>query len=161
MCEWTPPYETRPTRCMRPPRSCARGVLEERPVADGAVDALEILVDDPARADGEVADLGVALLAGRKPDRLARRGERPVRVRAPHAVEHRRVGELDRVAGAGGGTAPPVQDHERDERRGHRTAARQIAANEPGSSEAPPTSAPSTSGSPSSSAAFSGFTEPP
>ena len=42
------------------------------PVLDGAVQADEILVDDPARADRQVADLGVPHLAVRQPDRRGR-----------------------------------------------------------------------------------------
>ena len=53
--------------------------------------------------------------------------------------------------------APAVEDDERYEV----DAARQIAAKESGSSEAPPTRAPSIEGCESSSAAFSGLTEPP
>ena len=82
-----------------------------------------------------------------------------VRVAGDEPVEHGRLGERDRVPRPGRGEPPPVEDHERYER--DRDAASQIARNESGSSDAPPTSAPSTSGCPSSSRAFSGFTEPP
>src|SRR5581483_4829463 len=128
-----------------------RLVLEERPVLDRAIHAHQILEEDAAGADGQVADLGVAHLAGRQPDRLARRGDRRVRARLPEPVEERRVGERDGVAGAVGRAAEAVEDDERDERKRvparHASApARQIAANESGSSEAPPTRAPSTAG---------------
>ena len=166
MCEWTPPCETRPSRCTSPPRSLRaaerrdeRLVLEERPVGDGAVDALEVLVEHAAGADRQMADLGVAHLPGRQADRLAGGGEPRVRVLRPEPVEDRRVGELDRVPRPGRGAAPPVEDDERYERE--RAAASHIAANESMSSEAPPTSAPSMSGSAISSAALSGLTEPP
>ena len=132
-------------------------VLEERAVLDRAVHAHQVLVEDPARPDRQVADLGVPHLAGRQADRLAGGLQLRVRVLGPDPVEDRRVGQLDGVARAGRRTAPPVEDDERYEGR----AALQIAANEATSSEAPPTSAPSTSGCASSSAALSGLTEPP
>ncbi len=141
-------------------------VLRQRAVGDRLVDAREVLVDDRARTEVEVADLAVAHLPVRQPDRAAARGERRVRVALPEVVEDRRLGERDRVARAVRRQAPAVEDDE--DRRGKRVhgaqtpaAAVTIAANDSGSSEAPPTSAPSTSGSDSSSAAFSAFTEPP
>ena len=87
MCEWTPPCETRPSRCTRlPARSRPQhGVLEERAVVDRLVDAHQILVEPPARADRQVADLAVAHLPGRQPGSLARRLERRVRVRRARA----------------------------------------------------------------------------
>ncbi len=134
-----------------------RVVLGERAVPDRLVHPHQVLVEDPARADRQVADLRVPHLARRQADRLAGGLEGRVRVLAPEPVEDGRVGELDRVAGAGRSAAPAVEDDERYEGE----AARQIAANESGSSEAPPTSAPSSEGWASSSAAFSGLTEPP
>ncbi len=146
-----------PLACARE-RADERLVREEAAVADRAVDALEVHVDDAARADRQVPDLRVPHLAGREPDRLAARLQRRVRVLPPEPVEHRRRRELDRVPGAGRRAAPPVEDDERYERD---AAAWQIARNESGSRDAPPTSAPSTAGIDSSSWAFSGFTEPP
>ena len=135
---------------------------------DGAVHALEVLVEDAPAPDREVPDLRVPHLARREPDGLARGDERRVRVVVPQPVEGRRGGELDGIAGAGRRAAPSVEDDEDDERVAHageaaaiRCAAATMAANESTSSEAPPTSAPSTSGCESSSSAFSGFTEPP
>ena len=139
-------------------------VLEERAVLDRAVHPHEVLVEDATGADRQVADLGVAHLTVREPDGGAR-GVEPCRGVPPcQVVEDRRVREVDRVPRPRRGEAPAVEDHERDERlaaRAHAAAALQIAAKEAGSSEAPPTRAPSTSGCASSSAAFSGFTEPP
>ena len=136
------------------------GVLEEGPVRDRAVHPLEVLVEDPARADRQMADLGVAHLSCGQPDRFAGGIEHRVRVARPEAVEHRRLGQLDPIPRAWGRAAPPVEDDERYE-RDSRAAVSQIAVNESTSSEAPPTRAPSTSGCASSSSAFSGFTEPP
>ena len=105
-----------------------------------------------------MADLRVPHLPVREADRLARGRERRVWERAPELVEDGRLGEVDRVAGTRRGEAPAVQDDERYERE---AAVRHRLVNDAGSSEAPPTRAPSTSGWASSSAAFSGFTEPP
>ena len=134
-----------------------RRVLEERAVADRLVHAHQVLEEDPPGADRQVPDLGVAHLPRRQPDRLAGGLQRRVRVLAPEPVEHRRRRQLDGVARPGRRAAPAVEDDERYEV----DAARQIAAKESGSSEAPPTSAPSIAGCERSSAAFSGLTEPP
>jgi hypothetical protein len=48
-----------------------RVVLEQRAVANGAVHALEVLVEHPAAADRQVSDLGVAHLPRRQPDGFA------------------------------------------------------------------------------------------
>ena len=133
-------------------------VLEDLAARDGTVHALEILVEDPSRADGQVADLRVPHLARRQPDRLARGLESRMRILPPEPIEHGSVGELDGVARPGRRAAPAVEDDERDYREGH---AWTIAANDSTSREAPPTSAPSIAGIAISSVAFSGFTEPP
>ena len=133
------------------------GVLEERPVLDRLVDAHQVLVEPPPRADRQMAHLAVSHLAGRQAGGLAGGFDRRMREFAPQAVEHRRLGQLDGVARACRGAAPAVEDDERYER----DAVRHMAANESMSSEAPPTSAPSTALCENSSAAFSGFTEPP
>jgi hypothetical protein len=146
------------------PRSRAREggderlVLVEGPVRDRAVDALEVLVEHPARADRQVPDLRVAHLPRRQPDGFAGCLQRRVRIAAPERVEDRRVRELDGVAGAGRRATPAVEDDDRYERD---AAVWQIAVKESTSSEAPPTSAPSTSVCASSSCALSGLTEPP
>src|SRR5580765_7779620 len=127
------------------------GVLEEGAVLDRLVHAHEVLEEDAARPDREVADLRVAHLPGRQPDSLAGREQRRVRVLAPETVEVRRVGQLDSVPRAGRRAAPAVEDDERYER----IAARQIAVKDSRSSDAPPTSAPSIEDLESSSAAFS------
>ena len=128
------------------------------PSATARVDAREVLRHDRARAEVEMADLGVAHLALGQADRLALGGELRVRVRLPQPVEHGGVGERDGVPRPVRGEAPSVEDDEGDV---HRRAASTIAAKLPASRLAPPTSAPSTSGSESSSAALSGFSDPP
>jgi hypothetical protein len=142
-------------------------VLGQRAVLDRLVDPHEVLLDDRPSAEVEVAYLGVAHLPGRQPDRLAAGGQRRVVVLRPQLVEHRRVGERDRVPRSVRRQPPTVEDDEADAGDGLHEAATSaraistICANEPGSSEAPPTSAPSTSGSASSSSAFSGLSDPP
>src|SRR3954471_3699009 len=133
------------------------GVLEERAVLNRLVHAHEVLEEDAPRPNRQVADLRVAHLTGWQADGLAGRHERRVGIGPPEPVEVRRVGELDRVPGAGGSAAPAVEDDQRYEG----IAVRQIAVKESSSRDAPPTSAPSTSGCASSSAALSGLTEPP
>ncbi len=139
--------------------------LVEGPVLDRLVHPHQVLVEDPARTDRQVAHLGVAHLARGQADGLAGRLQRGVRVLGPQPVEDGGLGEVDRVARAGRRAAPPVEDDERDCRDGLQPvpfgAASTIAANDSTSSDAPPTRAPSTSGWPSSSAAFSGLTDPP
>src|SRR5262249_24612742 len=117
----------------------------------------EVLVQDPAGAERQMADLRVPHLPVRQADGTARGLQRRVRILRPEPVEDRCPGELDRVARADGCAAPAVQDHKRYERE----PARPMAANESGWSEAPPTRAPSIEGCASSSSALSGFTEPP
>ena len=142
-------------------RADERLVLEEGAVRDRRVHAHQVLEEDPPRADRQVAHLGVPHLTRWEPDGLGRRLELSVREALREPVEHGRRGKVDGIARPGRRDPPAVEDHQRDERDGQGDAARQIAANDSGSSEAPPTSAPSTSGWASSSAAFSGLTEPP
>ena len=133
------------------------GVLEERAVLDRLVDAHQILVEPTPGPDRQVAHLAVPHLTGRQAGGLAGGLDRRVRELAPQPVEHRRLGQLDGVARPGRRAAPAVEDDERYEW----DAVRHKAANESTSREAPPTRAPSTALCESSSAAFSGLTEPP
>ena len=145
----------------RPPK---RLVLEDRAVLDGAGHADEILVQDPPRPDREVPHLGVAHLPFGEPHRRSRGGQPGRRVRRHEMVEYRGLRELDGIPRPRWRDPPAVEHDERDKRRrrrAHVTAARQIAANDSGSSEAPPTRAPSIALWAMSSAAFSGFTDPP
>ena len=133
-----------PTPLLRPrERRAECSVLEERAVANGDVDAHQILEQHPARADRQMADLGVAHLAVRQPHRLTRRSETRVGEGGPEVVEHRRRRQLHGVPRTGRGEAPPVEDHERYERE---AAIRHRLEKDAASSEAPPTSAPSMAG---------------
>ena len=138
-------------------RGDERRVLEEGAVLDRAVDPHQVLEENASRTDRQMADLGVTHLSRRKSDRFTGRVQGRVRILVPEAIEVRRARELDRISLSGWGAAPPVEDDERYEG----IPARQIAVNDAGSRDAPPTSAPSTAGCASSSAAFSGLTEPP
>ena len=90
-------------------------VREQRAVADRRVYPDQVLQEDAARADREMADLGVAHLALWQPDCSARRGDLRVRIALPEPVEDRCVCELDRVPRARWSNAPAVEDHERYE----------------------------------------------
>ena len=137
-------------------------VLEEAAVGDRVVDPGQVLLDDGAGAEVEVADLGVAHLPFGEADVAPLGRELGVGELRPEPVEDRRLGDRDRVAGAGLGDAPAVEDDQRDGGDGgHYPAASTIAANSAGSRLAPPTRAPSMSGWAISSAALSGLTEPP
>ena len=135
-------------------------VLVELAVGHGIVDPGQVLAHHRAGAEVEVADLAVAHLALRQADRPTGGRERGVRVALEQSVEDGGVGLVDGVPGAGPGQPPPVENDQAAGGGAH-CAAETIAAKEAGSSEAPPTSAPSMSGIASSSAALSGFTEPP
>ena len=138
MCEWTPPYETSPSRWTFPPRSRARRNAETSAsfvandaVRDRPVHALEVLQQDAARSDREVPDLRVAHLAVRQADGLSRRRERRVRVAGPERVEDGRVGQVDRISGPGRRQSPAVEDDEDDRPQATASApARQIASND-------------------------------
>ena len=100
------------------------------PSAIAFVHAHEILVEDPAGADREVTDLGVAHLPGREPHGLAGRCERRMRVALAERVEDRRVGELDGVARPRRREPPAVEDDEDDGPQATSAPARQIASND-------------------------------
>ena len=88
-------------------RGQERWVLVEGAVADGGVHALQILEEDPAGADRQVTDLGVAHLSGRQADRLAGGRERRVRVLAPEPVEDGRPASSTALPGPGGAQPHP------------------------------------------------------
>ena len=143
-------------------------VGRDRAVLDGLVDARQVLLDDRAGAEVEVADLTVAHLARGQPDGFALGLQLGVRIALPEGVEDRRVGLRDRIARPGLGQPPTVEHDEADRRyrqvahgRTACWAASMILVNASTSSDAPPTRAPSTSGRASSSAAVSALTLPP
>ncbi len=85
-------------------------VVEEAPVGDRVVDPGQVLLDDRAGAEVEVADLGVPHLALRQADVAALGGELGVGVATPEPVEDRRLGKRDRVSGPRLGESPAVED---------------------------------------------------
>ena len=133
-------------------------VVEEAAVGDRVVDPGQVLLDDRAGAEVEVADLGVAHLSLRQADVTALGGELGVRELLPEPVEDRGLGKRDRVAGPGSARPQPSRMTSASEgrtgpggprpvrRTGH--AASTIAAKSAGSRLAPPTRAPSMSGWP-------------
>ena len=91
-----------------------RRVLIEAAVRDRPVDAGERLIDEPPRADGEVSDFRVALLAGRQSHRLTAGIDR--RVRAP-ALERVELGGACRGNGVAvriQAVSPAVEDDEHE-----------------------------------------------
>ena len=66
-------------------------VLGQRAVLDRGVDARQVLGDDRAGPQVEVADLGVAHLPLGQPDARPHRDQLRVRVLGPQLVEHRRL----------------------------------------------------------------------
>ena len=145
-------------------------VLEEAAVLDGEADAREVLVDDTAGADVEVADLGVAHLARRQSHGRAGGVEHAVRVLRQQPVEDRRAGEAHGVVRARRGDAPAVHDDQDDRavrrlagaRMGHAGSANlTMRLNPCGSRLAPPTRTPSMSGCAMSTSMLSGLTLPP
>jgi hypothetical protein len=91
-----------------------RVVLEEGAVLDGAVDADQVLVDDPAAAEVGVAHLGVAHLPLGQAHRQAA-GLQP----GPGELAHQRVhagraGGGDGVGVGLGAQAPAIEDHQQE-----------------------------------------------
>ncbi len=157
-----------------------RLVLEEAAVGDRVVDPGQVLLDDRAGAEVEVADLGVAHLAVGQADVAALGGE--LRVGKPSQSRSKTGVSASEIALPGPGSASPQPSRMTSASEGTVTttpsgalyagmwavkgapeahAALTIAAKSAGSRLAPPTRAPSMSGWPSSSAALPGLTEPP
>jgi hypothetical protein len=78
-------------------------ILEEGAVLDRVLDAREVLLHHRAGAEVEVADLAVAHLALGQPDGAPAGGQLRVAVALPQLVEHRCLGERQRVARPIGG----------------------------------------------------------
>ena len=164
MCEWTPPLrdeaeqvDVAAARTRALERRDERRVLEERAVANRLVHAHQVLEEDPAGADRQVPTSELPICPSGRPTASPDAFSVVCGYSRQSRSNTGRRRELDGVARPGRRAAPAVEDDERYEVE----AARQIAAKESGSSEAPPTSAPSIDGCERSSAAFSGLTEPP
>ena len=83
-------------------------------VGDSAADARQILHDDAAGADIEMADLGIAHLAAGQADVVARGAQKAVRPVLPQPVEGRRLGLADGVVGRIVAPTPAVQNDQHD-----------------------------------------------
>ena len=163
-------------------------ILLEGAVLDGVVNARELLEDDAAGADVEVADLGVAHLTVGQADVLAGSTEGGVRIVRIQAVDKGRVGRAHGVVGALGRQTEAVHDDEQCRKvavshgefspskkngpqrlsaaarlqDGYYSAAfTTISEKSAALRDAPPTRAPSTSGLATSSAMLPGLAEPP
>ena len=150
-------------RRARPRRPPAAPGCGQRAVGHGVADAHEVLRDDASGADVEVADLGVAHLAVGQPHGAPRARSASCAASAPRARRRPACAPARRRCPAPSGAQPKPSSTTSATGPRHQpaSAARAIAAKLCGSRLAPPTSAPSTSGCASSSAAFSGLTEPP
>ena len=140
----------------------------EGSIANREVDPGQVLVDDPAGDDVEVANLGVPLLALRQTDGLAGRGQYRVRPSFPERIPVRLPRGGDRIAGGLFTITPAVDDHQ-DERWAAytrcdcttSTVACTIWVKSVSFRLAPPTRAPSISGCSIRLRALAGVTLPP
>ena len=179
--ECTPPSETRPDQ-VQPPAGARRAAAQaassasfskKRAVGDRVVDPGQVLLDDRAGAEVEVADLGVAHLPVGQADVAAARPRASCADSAPRA--RRRPGcrpARSALPGPGLGEPPAVEDDQRDRaapgarrrRLGHRGSRGRLADRdevvevERGAADQ---AAVDVVRGANSSAAFAGFTEPP
>ena len=86
-----------------------RGRVGDFAACDRVVDAGQILHHQPARADIEMADLGIAHLSRRQADVLSRRAQEGVRTIRPQAIERGRARLPDGVVGGIVAPAPAVE----------------------------------------------------
>ena len=86
-----------------------RGRVGDLAARDRVVDARQILHHQPARADVEMADLGIAHLSRRQADVLSRRAQEGVRTARPQAIERGRARLPDGVVGGIVAPAPAVE----------------------------------------------------
>src|SRR5207247_3392162 len=87
----------------------------ELAIADGAVDARQVLRDDTPCAEAQVADLGVPDHARRQPDRLAGRRQQTRGKFAGEPLHEARAARRDGIPFGGVAVTPAVED---DEERG-------------------------------------------
>ena len=107
------------------------GFDDEFAIDDGFVDAREVLVNDAAGAEVEVADFGIAHLAYRQTDIEAARGEAALRIGGVEVIvkgrlrEQRRIAIGFRLLATVGIDAPTVADDENDRLFRHGRAGKQ------------------------------------
>src|SRR5690606_10270855 len=100
-------------------RRLERRIDCHRALADGLVDAREVLIDDAAGPHVHVADLRVAHLTRGQADGLARRLQPRHREARQQLVVVRRAGHRDRVVRGCVAQAPAVEDDECERTPGH------------------------------------------
>lgn len=91
-----------------------RWEIEERSGTDALRYPDQVLHDDSARAEVEMADFAVAHLPGGQPDGKAARVEERARRRVPDLVPDRGPSEFDRVVSGVAAIAPAVEDDQCD-----------------------------------------------
>ena len=94
--------------------ACQRGVLREFAGFDGVVNAGEVLIDHPASAQVEVADLGIAELPVRQANMVLRGVDQAVRAVAPQGIPGGLAGERDGVVRRWLTVAKAVQNQQDD-----------------------------------------------
>ena len=115
----TPPGDSKPEHVQRRVAGASgvdgigqHRIARELSVADRDVDPREILVDDAARADIEVADFGIAHLAFGKADAQLGGVDRRMRAGCEQLAPARRIGARDRVVGRVLAAAEAVEDQQ-------------------------------------------------
>src|ERR1700722_4078362 len=84
----------------------------DRAVLDRVADPHQFLFDDTAGADRQMADLGVAHLAGGQTDIAAGGLQERMRAAGPYSGEVRHPCEADGIVGGRLAPAEPVEDHQ-------------------------------------------------
>ena len=135
MCEWTPPWETSPSRWTSPPRSRARsnaatscGLSKKAPSAIARLTRWRSWSSTRPEPIVRWPTSEFPIWPGGRPTAAPDAPSVVCGNVAQRPVEHRRVGELDGVPRPGRGAAPAVEDDERYERED--AAARHIEAND-------------------------------
>lgn len=90
------------------------GVFGDRAVGDGAVDLDEVLIEDAARADVEVAHFGIAHLAFGQAHVLAVGAKLGVRILRREFAEAPRLDAADHVGLVAAADAPAVENHQQN-----------------------------------------------
>ena len=108
------PHQVEPTALLLGGGQCLleHGLGGDGPVGDGSVDAEQILIDNAASPDVEVAHFAVAHLPFRQADVFTVRGECGVGVVRQQAIEARRGGDMHGVVAVGAADSPAVEDDE-------------------------------------------------
>ena len=87
-------------------------VLFNAAIGNGMSDPGQALINDPAGADGHMANFRVAHLAFRQPYSLAAAQQPGVGIMGKVIIQIRCIGRGRRIRRTGRGYAPPVQNHQ-------------------------------------------------